>query len=213
MTRLQRLIRLSAVALTAVALSGCISLFPKSKPANLYRFDYLMPAEAASPPRASGEKFGVLKLSNEFNKAAAGDRIMTVTAGSDVAYIAEARWVSPASVLFDEAVSRAFDQDGRSARLISRGEIGQSDYVLKLDVRDFQVNYAAPKGRPSVVVNVHAVLTRSADRSVAAERTFSQTVAADGDRQADIVRAFTVGVSGVLRDLVEWTSSLGKAAS
>ena len=29
-----------------------------------------------------------------------------------------------------------------------------------------------------------------ADRSVAAERTFSQTVAADGHRQADIVRAF-----------------------
>ncbi|WP_310541806.1 ABC-type transport auxiliary lipoprotein family protein [Phenylobacterium sp.] len=212
MTRLQRLIRLSAVALTAVALSGCISLFPKSKPANLYRFDYIMPAEAASP-RAASDRFGVLKLSNEFNKAASGDRIMTVTAGSDVAYIAEARWVSPASVLFDEAVSRAFDQDGRSARLISRGEIGQSDYVLKLDVRDFQVNYAAPKGRPSVVVNVHAVLTRSADRSVAAERTFSQTVAADDDRQAAIVRAFTVAVSGVLRDLVEWTSSLGKAAS
>lgn len=212
MTRLQRLIRLSAVALTAVALSGCISLFPKSKPANLYRFDYVMPAEA-SAPRAAGDRFGVLKLSNEFNKAAGGDRIMTVTAGSDVAYIAEARWVSPASVLFDEAVSRAFDQDGRSARLISRGEIGQSDYVLKLDVRDFQVNYAAPKGTPSVVVNVHAVLTRSADRSVAAERTFSQTVAADDDRQAAIVRAFTVAVSGVLRDLVEWTSSLGKAAS
>ena len=212
MTRLQRLIRLSAVALTAVALSGCISLFPKSKPANLYRFDYVMPAGAAAP-RATSERFGVLKLSTEFNKAAGGDRIMTVTGGAEVAYIAEARWVSPASVLFDEAVSRAFDQDGRSARLISRGEVGQSDYVLKLDVRDFQVTYAAPKGRPSVVVNVHAVLTRSADRSVAAERTFSQTVAADDDRQAAIVRAFTVAVSGVLRDLAEWTSSLGKAAS
>lgn len=209
MTRLQRLIRLSAVALTAVALTGCISLFPKSKPANLYQFDYVMPARAATT--TSGDVFGVLKLSSGFTKAAAGDRIMTVTGGSDVAYIAEARWASPASVLFEEAVNRAFEQDGAPARLISRGEIGKSDYVLKLDVRDFQVNYATSKGRPSVVVNVRAVLTRSADRSVAAERSFTQTVAADDDRQAAIVRAFTVAVSGVLRDLVEWTAALGKA--
>lgn len=211
MTRLQRLIRLSAVALTAVALTGCISLFPKSKPANLYQFDYVMPARAAPAATSPGGMFGVLKLSSGFTKAAAGDRIMTVTGGSDVAYIAEARWASPASVLFDEAVNRAFEQDGAPARLISRGEIGKSDYVLKLDVRDFQVNYASPKGRPSVVVNVRAVLTRSADRSVAAERSFTQTVAADDDRQTAIVRAFTVAVSGVLRDLVEWTAALGKA--
>ncbi|MBR7619360.1 membrane integrity-associated transporter subunit PqiC [Phenylobacterium sp. 20VBR1] len=212
MTRLQRLIRLSAVALTAVALTGCISLFPKSKPANLYQFDYVMPADAAAPT-APGDLFGVLKLANGFTKAAAGDRIMTLTGGSDVAYIAEARWASPASVLFDEAVNKAFDQDGAPAHLIGRGEIGKSDYVLKLDVREFQVTYAAPKGRPSVVVNVHATLTKSGDRSLVAERSFTKTVAADDDRQAAIVRAFNVAVSGVLRDLVEWTSALGKTGT
>ena len=213
MTRLQRLIRLSAVALTAVALTGCISLFPKSKPANLYQFDYVMPADAAATPPEPGDLFGVLKLANGFTKAAAGDRIMTVTGGSDVAYIAEARWASPASVLFDEAVNKAFDQDGAPARLIGRGEIGKSDYVLKLDVRDFQVTYAAPKGRPSVVVNVQATLTKSGDRSLVAERSFSKTVAADDDRQTAIVRAFNIAVSGVLRDLVEWTATLGKTGT
>ncbi len=213
MTRLQRLIRLSAVAFTAVALTGCISLFPKTKPVNLYQFDYIMPADEAAATPAPGGLFGVQKLASGFTKAAGGDRIMTVTGASDVAYIADARWATPASVLFDEAVNKAFDQDGAPARLINRGEIGQSDYALKLNVRDFQVSYAAPKGRPSVVVTVQAILTKSGDRSLVAERSFSRTVAADSDRQAAIVRAFNVAVSGVLKDLVEWTSALGKTGT
>ncbi|CAN5891296.1 ABC-type transport auxiliary lipoprotein family protein [soil metagenome] len=205
MTCLQRLIRLSAVALTAVALTGCISLFPKSKPANLYQFGYASEAEASGPPVS--RTVGVLKLSSSFVKAAAGDRIMTVTGGSEVAYIAEARWASPASVLFEEAVNRAFDQDSSPVRLISRGEIGQSTYVLKLDVSDFKVVYDGPKARPQVVVTLHAALTRSGDRSLAAERTFSQKAQAGEDRQGAIVGAFNTATSQALTDLVAWTAT------
>ncbi|WP_340645387.1 ABC-type transport auxiliary lipoprotein family protein [Phenylobacterium sp.] len=205
MTRLQRLIRLSAVALTAVALSGCISLFPKSKPAQLYQFAYTAPTEASDA--TVSRSVGVLKLSSSFVKAAAGDRIMTVTGASDVAYIAEARWASPASVLFEEAVNGAFDRENSAVRLISRGEIGQSNHILKLDVTDFEVVYTSPKARPQVLVTVHATLTRSGDRTVAAERTFTERVQAGEDRQGAIVGAFNAATSQVLSDLVAWTAS------
>ena len=207
MTRLQRLLRLTVIAATAVALTGCISLFPKSKPAQLYSFGYVAPASAAAP--ASGETFGVMKLANGFTRPSAGDQILTVTGGSDVAYIGQARWVAAASVLFDEAVNRAFDQGGR-ARLIGRGEMGKSDYALKLIVADFKVAYDAPKARPQVVVSVHATLTRSADRTLVAERTFVQAVPVNDNRQAAIVAGFNTAVSGVLTDIVAWTGALGQ---
>lgn len=208
MTRLKHLLRLTVAAATAVALTGCITLLPKTNPAQLYSFGYVAPADAAAPP--AGETFGVLKLANGFTRAAAGDLILTITGDSDAAYIGQARWVSAATVLFDEAVNRAFDQGG-PARLVGRGEMGKSDYALKLIVADFKVAYDTPKANPEVVVSVQATLTRSADRTLVAERTFEQKVPVSGNRQATIVAAFNTAVSGVLRDLVEWTAALGKA--
>ncbi|MDO8380126.1 ABC-type transport auxiliary lipoprotein family protein [Phenylobacterium sp.] len=207
MTRLQRLFRLTVAAATAVALTGCITLLPKTKPAQLYSFGYVAPADAAAPP--AGETFGVLKLANGFTRAAAGDQILTITGGNDAAYIGQARWVSAATVLFDEAVNRAFDRGG-PARLIGRGEMGKSDYALKLIVADFKVAYDTPKASPQVVVSVHATLTRSTDRTLVAERTFEQKVPVTGNRQAAIVAGFNTAVSGVLSDIVAWTGALGQ---
>ena len=204
MTRLKHLARLSAVAVTAVALSGCISLFPKSKPAQLYRFDYAKTAEAPTPPGST--LVGILKLNSSFTKAATGDRILTVTSGSDVAYIAEARWASPASVLFDEAVDRAFLANP-NVRLINRGEVGKADYVMKLDVTRFEVDYAAPKSTPEVVVSVTGTLTRSSDRTLVSEQTFTRKVRSGGDRQAAIIGAFGTATEGVLDDVVAWAAS------
>jgi len=204
MTRLKHLGRVAAVAVTAVALSGCISLFPKSKPAQLYRFDYAKTAEAPTPPGST--LVGILKLNTGFTKAATGDRILTVTGGGDVAYISEARWASPASVLFDEAVDRAFLANP-NVRLINRGEVGKSDYVMKLDVTRFEVTYAAPKATPEVLVSVTGTLTRSGDRSLVSEQTFTRKVRAGDDRQGAIVTAFGTATEGVLDDVVVWAAS------
>ena len=204
MIPLKHLARLSAVALTAVALSGCISLFPKSKPAQLYRFDYAKTAEAPTPPASA--LVGILKLNSSFTKAANGDRIMTITGNSDVAYIAEARWAAPASVLFDEAVDRAFLANP-SVRLINRGEVGKADYVMKLDVTRFEVAYAAPKVTPEVLVSVTGTLTRSGERTLVSEQTFTRKVRASGDRQAAIVGGFSVATEGVLDEVVAWAAA------
>lgn len=204
MIRPQRLLRLAAVAVTAIALSGCISLFPKSKPAQLYRFDYAKAAEAPTPPGAT--LVGILKLNSGFTKASTGDRIMTVTGGSDVAYIAEARWAAPASVLFDEAVDRAFLANP-NVRLINRGEVGKADYVMKLDVTRFEVDYAAANATPEVLVSVTGTLTRSGDRALVSEQTFTRKVRAGGDRQAAIVGAFGTATEGVLDDVTGWAAS------
>jgi hypothetical protein len=73
----------------------------------------------------------------------------------ETAYIGSARWVSPGQ----RAVRRSHCQGFRRrslarARLISRGEVAKSDFVLRLEVRSFEAQYVdGPKSAPDVLVS------------------------------------------------------------
>jgi cholesterol transport system auxiliary component len=196
----------TALALTvAVGLSGCISLFPKVKPAGLYRFGDSAPVAAAKGPPAT--LVGVLKAPTVFTRAAAGDRLLTMT-GAEAAYVAGARWVSPAGVLFDEAVSRAFYTDSGRARLIGRGEAGKADAMLRLEVRAFETDYVnGADAPPEVVVQVRAVLTRTSDRALIGDKVFDARVPASVNRVGAIVQAYDQSVDKVLTDTVAWVNA------
>lgn len=198
--------RVLAVAALSVGLSGCISLFPKAKPASLYRFGE---AEVSVPKGPPGAMFGVLKTTSAFTRAAAGDRILTSTNG-EVAYIADARWVSPAFVLFEEAVARAFENDPGRARLIGRGEVAKADLMLRLEVRTFEADYVnGPKTAPEVVVRVRGVLNRSQDRALVGDQVFEARVKAADNRVSAIVPAFDQATAKVLGDVVAWVNAAG----
>lgn len=211
-----RALALAAVLAASVGLAGCISLFPKAKPATLYRFGAGAAPAAAAPaapatPAAGG--FAILRGPTGFARAAAGDQILTVTNG-EAAYIAQGRWVSPAVVLFDEAVDRAFDADNGRARLVTRGEVARTDYTLKLDVRTFEARYVnGEKAAPEVVVAVRALLTRNSDSALVGEQMFEARVAAGDNRIGAIAAAFDTAVTQTLRDLVAWTNGRGAPAA
>ena len=198
--------RALVAAVLTLPLGACVSLFPKADPVQLYRFGTEPPAAAA----VAGTPFGVLKLPTTFTRASASDRILTVT-GGEAAYVKDARWVAPAAVLFDEAVNRAFQgADGR-ARLITRGEVAQADYTLKLDVRTFESRYLnGPKAPPEVVVETRAVLTSNVDRKLIGEKMFTARVAAGDNRMAAIVPAYDEAVDKVVGDLYGWVNSTGR---
>lgn len=200
---IRRTALLALTAAAAVGLSGCISLFPKADPARLYRFEASVPAQ----PEQSGN-VGVLRLTSGFARASAGDRILTITNGGEAAYIAETRWVAPASVLFDEQVSTAFQQAGR-ARLIGRGEIVKASYAIRLDVQRFEAVYdRGPRAAPQVVVTIRSVITRTEDRSLVGDKVFTSTVRADDNRVRDIVPAFDQALTETLTGIVVWADTL-----
>lgn len=193
----------AALVLAAIALSGCISLFPKADPAQLYRFEAHPPSQAFPP----GPLFGVLRLQSGFPRASAGDRILTVNGSGEAAYIAGARWVSPASVLFDEQVGTAFQGGGR-ARLIGRGEVVRADFSLKLDVQTFETRYdRGPKAAPEIQVVVRGILTRNRDRALVGDQVFSARVRASDNRISAIVPAYNAALSQVLGEVVGWVNS------
>jgi cholesterol transport system auxiliary component len=203
MRPLSSFLRTVALSLAAASLAGCISVFPKEKPAQVYRFGQTAaPAAASSAP-----SFTVARGTLDFSPAAAGERILTVT-GEETAYIAGVRWVSPAAALFDEAVGRAFE--GAPARLIARGEPTRADYSLTLDVRTFEARYlSGPDAAPTVRIEVYAALGKTTDR-VDHGRIFVGEAAASDNRVGAIVAAYDAALTKVLAQLVPWVDAHGE---
>lgn len=208
---------LGPVAL-ALALGGCVTLFPKAPPAQLYGFGD-GPAVAPSPaatlaPAPAGPAVLVLADPNRFAMAAAGDRILT-TRGLSAAYVAQARWVSPASVLFDDAEARSFAARG-AARLSRRADGARASLALTLDVQSFEARYAdgaptGPRAAPTVVVVVQATLLRLPGRTLLAGRRFESRRPAGEQRVGAIVAAFDEATADVLGQIVDWTAAQGDA--
>ena len=204
------LARRLAIAALGCLLAGCITLLPKQKPAQLYRFGVSAPPAAA---RAGGQsRFSVQAVPMSFARDAAGDAILTVT-GDQAAYIAGSRWVTSASNLFEAAVTRAFDADAGPARLIARGEAIRPDYALKLDVRRFEARYdGGQQAPPTVEVELYAGLIQRSTDAVAAPpaaRIFQASVPASENSAGAIARAFDSAVAKVLREMVAWVDAKG----
>lgn len=193
-----RKILLTAAAAAAVASTGaCVSLFPKSDPSQLYRFG----VEEAPAADLGARGYNVTRTATVFNRAATGDRILTVT-GSEVAYVAQSRWVAPAVVLFDEAAARSFDAAPGCARLLTRGDSTPADAVMRLEVRSFEVQYRdGPEAAPTAVVEVHASMTRTQDREVVVDRAVRIEERASDNRVSAIVAALDSASSKALGEI------------
>ena len=199
--RFAPIFRIVGVTALALALSGCISLLPKSKPSQLYRFGQPV-AEASEKPGT----VGVFQANGLFPNEASSDRILTIDSGK-AAYIAQSRWVAPASVLWTEAVQSAFDADPGHVRLNVRGQAGKSEYVMRLDVRSFEARYENGVGNaPTVVVRVRGVMSKM-DMSKVTEQIFEVKTLASDDRVGAIVAAYDKSVADILGKIVTWANA------
>lgn len=195
------LFRAISVTALAVALSGCITLFPEAEPAKLYRFQITAASEVAA------KTFDVTRGPIAFDRVAASDGIVAVTGGT-IQYIDGARWAAPAQQIFEEELVRAF-QAG-PARLIGRGEMGQSDWLMRLDVQRFEADYRnGPEGAPIIVVEIKVALTRNVRDGKTFETVLKTEVQATENRVGAIVPAFDSAVTKTLTDLNSWVVTTG----
>jgi cholesterol transport system auxiliary component len=192
-----------AAGLAALSLTGCVSLFPKSEPAQLYRFGATMTAAQPGQPGP----VPLLISPPDFNASAAGDRILTVT-GTEVAYIAAARWANPAKVLFTESLEQAFERNARVVAPIERREMRTAAVMLEVDVNAFEARYLSGQGAaPTAVVSLDARLVKLPERTVIAQRSFEASQAASENRVSAIVQALDSANGQVLDQLVQWADA------
>jgi cholesterol transport system auxiliary component len=188
-----------AVLILAVGLGGCFTLFPKQKPAQLYRINVSLPPAAA----ASGAPFAVRLGAIGFDDAASGDRLLTVD-GDQVAYVEGARWEAQASEMFGESVEHGFSTSSGRARIVGVGP-ARAEYRLTLQVTRFEAEYLnGPAAAPTIVVHLHATLERQSDMTVVGEKEFDATAPASDNRIGPIVAAYDAATTQVVGALVAW---------
>jgi len=191
------------VALGALALAGC-ALLSSPDPVQTYRFGGPAAASAAAEGQASLRQVSLRRV--QFPEAVEGDKILGVT-GTETAYIAGARWVSPASDLYMESLENAFAAQATRVRLIGPRELTRGERSLDIDVRAFEARYDAPGAAPTVVVTARARLLALPDRTVAAERTFTVQQPAAENRVSAIVEAFDIATRDANAQIVAWTDA------
>ena len=163
--KMARLFAASAALCLSLGLGGCVTLFPKTKPAQLYSFGGDIGQPTPTPAVAQTSPVGTLRMTLDFTRAADREQILT-TAGDANAYIAQARWVAPPSVLFEEAADRAFETASPPIRLLQRADNGNATLNLRVEVQTFETDYGANwRGNPTVVVRVRTLLTRDFDEA------------------------------------------------
>jgi cholesterol transport system auxiliary component len=198
--------RILAALLLSGALAGCITLLPKERAVQLYRFGGGQSGAASVP--ASGSPFTVRAVVGSFAPAAAGDQILTVT-GERTAYIAGARWVSPARALFETALSERFAEAGGPARLLDRGELVSADARLDLAVTRFETRYEG--GPPETDIRIDAALNDVRAAGGRKARVFEVATPAAANTQTAIVAAYGEGVSRILSQIIAWVDARGAA--
>lgn len=197
------LIRPIAATLAAMALSAC-ALLATPEPVQSYRFGEAAPASAAALSVAGPTEVTLRRV--EFPRAVEGDRLLGVT-GSETAYIAGARWVSPAADLYMESIENAFTAQATRVRLIGPRELIQARRSLDIDVRSFEARYEAPGRAPTIVVTARARLLALPDRTVAAEQVFTIEQPATANRVSAIVEAFDIATRNLNARIVAWTDA------
>lgn len=196
-------IKLAVAAAGALALAGC-ALLSSPDPVQTYRFGGPAADGAAADGRIALVPVNLRRV--EFPEAVEGDRILGVT-GTETAYIAGARWVSPAADLYMESLENAFSAQATRVRVIGPRELSRGERSLNVDVRAFEARYDAPGLAPMVVVTARARLLALPDRTVAAERTFTVQQPASANRVSDIVEAFDIAARDLNTQIVAWTDA------
>ena len=201
MTRFS-LIRPLAATVATMALSAC-ALLSTPDPVQTYRFGG---APAATSAAAVASPVQVTLRRVEFPEAVEGDKLLGVT-GTEAAYIAGARWVSPASDLYMESIENAFAAQATRVRLIGARELTRGQRSLDIDVRSFEARYDAPGATPTIVVTARARMLVLPERTVSAERVFTVEQPATANRVSSIVEAFDLATRDLNTQIVAWTDA------
>ena len=188
-----------------LSLSGCVTLLPKEKPAQLYRFSY-DPAslgkdsdvsQAPLTPTATPLALSIVM----FPQASSGDRVLT-SENNQLSYVADSRWAVPAQVLFNEAVADGFARAGHGLELEARGP-GAAAFRLELNVRKFETDYR--HGTAMVAVDMDARMVRLSDHAIVGQRYVTADVGVPRNDMSDMVEAYNKATTQAVMALIDFS--------
>ena len=188
-----------------LSLTGCVTLLPKEKPVQLYRFSY-DPASLGKDADVSQAPLSPTPVPLAmsvvtFPQASAGDRVLT-SENNELSYVADSRWAVPAQVLFNEAVNEGFARAGRGLQLEAHGP-GAASFRLELNVRKFETDYH--HGRSMVAVDIDVRMIRLSDHAIVGQRYITADVGVARNDMGDMVEAYNKATTQAVMALIDFS--------
>ncbi|RMD64971.1 MAG: hypothetical protein D6826_01225 [Alphaproteobacteria bacterium] len=138
-------------------------------------------------------------------------RIALMRRPMQIEYYARAQWTDRAPLMIQTLIVESFENSGRIVA-VGRDVVGlRGDFVLKTELREFQVEYSGAD-RPRAHVAIVARLVQMPRRAIISTRTFERRVTARADSLDAVIEAFDEALGKALRRLVEWALRTGEAA-
>ncbi len=197
---------LSTAALTAVLLSACsLPDLGSGPPPDLY----ILSPKSTFPEDLPSVDWQLVVEEPSTAKGIDTDRIAIAPTSLEVKYLAGARWADRAPRMVQQLLIQSFENTKKIVS-VGRQSIGlRSDFVLKVELREFQAEKTA-EGGTVVRVRVNLKLVRIAMGQIVASQSFEAVKPANSENVADIVQAFDDGVGAVLKRAVAWTLKAGE---
>jgi cholesterol transport system auxiliary component len=197
---------LIAIVLTAALCAGCTgSLFDSDIPASS---NYVL---APVPPAATETVTAASTMDISIGRPDVAPGLDTqriaVLKGRQLDYFRGARWSGSTNETVQSLIVNSL-QDQRLFRSVTSEQARiAGDYVLDIDVRDFQAEYAG-NGNPSIRVSVIGRLIRVSDRELAGTVSAAALRPATEDRLSAVISAFESAAQQVALELAQKTATL-----
>ncbi len=193
------LIRAAALIVAALATASC-ALPGTGEPPQLYTLTPKSTFEA-SLPRVDWQ------LVVERPVASAGintQRIAVQRTPVTLDYFARASWTDQAPALVQTLLIESFENSGKIRAVTRESSQLRADYILQIELREFQAEYDKPGLPPQAHVRINGMLIRMPDRSIIANLTADRLVRAEKSDMENVVLAFDEALGKAMKQMVEW---------
>jgi len=188
----------------AFALGGCSDLIgPSSAPVQLYGLKPSGGAPTTGPKVPWHLSVGVPTATDYLDRS----RIALMQPDTSVDYYAGAQWTDHLPVLVQEALIEAFEDSGRIDGVAAESDGFKADYVLEMDLRDFQARYDQPDGIPTAVVRIAAKIAPTLSHNIASSFQVSHQAQASQNSVGAVVQAMDAALGQALSEIVNWALS------
>lgn len=192
--------------LSAVTLAGCsLPDLGSGPPPDLY----VLSPKSTFPEDLPTVEWQLVVEEPSTAKGIDTDRIAIAPSALEVKYLAGSRWADRAPRMVQQLLIQSFENSKKIVS-VGRQSIGlRSDYVLKVELREFQAEKTA-EGGTVAHVRVNLKLVRVALGQIVGSESFDILKPANSESVPHIVQAFDDAVGAVLKRAVAWTLKAGE---
>jgi cholesterol transport system auxiliary component len=177
------------LALAAVALAGCTSLFhSNATPEQVY---YLRAAPAATTAAAPTSPSMSLRVGHPLTAPGLeSPHILLVEADHRMNFYTGSRWPAPLADVVEAFALQSLRDSGAWSSVEGSTSPFPSNYLLQVSVRRFEADYTAGGPAPTVYVVLDCIFGRREGRDVLATFVATGSAPASANRMSAVVEAF-----------------------